>query len=103
MIRGEIPRQPLLVPGHETKPGTGPQPNRCGFCAFGYTDHMRSEILRIVFGFCLLLILAGLALAIALGKVEEKSSYGLMPLLVALAGLGGQFAQWCFGAGRKDE
>lgn len=50
----------------------------------------------MIFGFSILLILAGLALAIAMGKVEEATSYGLMPLLVALASLGGQFAQYAF-------
>lgn len=59
------------------------------------------DTLRMVFGFSLLVILAGLALAIAVGKVEEKSSYGLMPLLTALATLAGGFAQWAF-SGDKD-
>ena len=65
-----------------------------------------TEILRIVFGFCLLVILAGLALAIALGHVEEKTSYGLMPLMVAISSLATQFATWAFGGtkrGDKDE
>jgi hypothetical protein len=51
----------------------------------------------MIYGFMLLVILAGLAAAIALGKVEEQSSYGLMPLIVALATLSGGFAQWAFG------
>lgn len=55
-----------------------------------------SDTLRLIFGFCLLLILAGLALAIALGHVEEKTSYGLMPLLTTLATLAGGFTQWAF-------
>lgn len=49
------------------------------------------DTLRMCFGFSLLLILAGLALAIAIGHVEEKTSYGLMPLLTALATLAGGF------------
>ncbi len=64
---------------------------------------MPRDTLRMIFGFSLLLILAGLALAIAVGKVEEKTSYGLMPLLVAIAGLSGQFAQWAFGGKDKDD
>lgn len=60
-----------------------------------------SDVLRMIFGFSLLMILAGLALAIALGKVEEKTSYGLMPLLTALATLAGGFAQWAF-SGNKE-
>jgi len=63
-----------------------------------------SNTQRMVFGFSLLLILALLALAIALGKVEEKTSYGLMPLLTALATLAGGFAQWAFSnKDKKDE
>lgn len=54
----------------------------------------------MVFGFSLLVILALLALAIAMGKVEEKTSYGLMPLLTALATLAGGFAQWAFSSGK---
>lgn len=61
------------------------------------------DTLRMIFGFSLLLILAGLALAIALGKVEEKTSYGLMPLLTALATLAGGFCQWAFTSKDKDD
>lgn len=57
----------------------------------------------MIFGFCLLLILAGLALAIAVGKVEEKTSYGLIPLLTTLSTLAGGFAQWAFGGKDKPE
>lgn len=64
---------------------------------------MGRDTLRMVFGFSLLLILAGLALAIAMGHVEEKTSYGLMPLLVGISTLAGQFAQWAFSAKDKDE
>ncbi len=57
----------------------------------------RSDGLRMIYGLVLILILAGLALAIAIGHVEERTSYGLMPILMAIAGLSGQFAQWAFG------
>ncbi len=50
----------------------------------------------MIFGFSLLIILAGLALSIALGHVEEKSSYGLMPLLVGVSNLATQFASYAF-------
>ncbi len=63
----------------------------------------KSDLLRMVFGFSLLLILAGLALAIAVGHVEEKTSYGLMPLLTALATLSGGFAQWAFSTGKDRD
>ena len=59
--------------------------------------------LKVLFGFLNLLILAGLALAFGLGHVEEKSSYGLMPIITTLATLGGAFAQWAFGSNKKDE
>ncbi len=58
---------------------------------------------RMIFGFCLLTILAGLATAIALGKVEEITSYGLMPLLTTLSTLAGAFAQWAFNHKKDDE
>lgn len=60
------------------------------------------DTIRVIFGFCLLLILAGLSLAIALGKVEEKSSFGLTQLLTILTALGTQFANWAF-RGDKDK
>lgn len=59
------------------------------------------DMQRMIFGFGLLAIIAGLAVAIALGHVEERTSYGLMPLLTALATLAGGFAQWAFS--RKDD
>lgn len=59
-------------------------------------DKPNSDTLRMVFGFSLLVILAGLALAIAVGHVEEKTSYGLMPLLTTLSTLAGAFAQYAF-------
>ena len=63
----------------------------------------KSDFTRMCFGFSLLIILAGLALAIALGKVEEKTSYGLMPLLTSLATLAGGFAQWAFSSKHDDD
>lgn len=59
--------------------------------------------LKVIFGFCLLVIIAGLALAIALGRVEEKTSYGLQEILGILATLGGVFAQWAFGSKDKPQ
>ncbi len=51
---------------------------------------------RMCFGFLLLTILVGLALSIALGHVEERTSYGLMPLLMGVSNLATQFASWAF-------
>ncbi len=64
---------------------------------------LNSDMQRMVFGFCLLTILASLAAAIALGHVEEKTSYGLMPLLTTLSTLAGAFAQWAFSRKDKDD
>ncbi len=61
------------------------------------------EMQRMVFGFILLGIMAALAAAIALGHVEEKTSYGLMPLLTTLSTLAGAFAQWAFSHKDKDD
>ena len=61
------------------------------------------EMQRMIFGFILLGIMAALAAAIALGHVEEKTSYGLMPLLTTLSTLAGAFAQWAFSRKDKDD
>lgn len=52
----------------------------------------------MIYGVLILLVLGMLASRIAFGQVEEKTSYGLMPIIVALATLAGAFAQWAFGA-----
>jgi hypothetical protein len=51
---------------------------------------------RMIFGFCLLGILAFLSARVALGHVEMQSSYGLDILLGSLSTLTGSFAQWAF-------
>lgn len=50
----------------------------------------------MIFGFLLLMIIAGITVAVAMGEVKEATSYGLMPLLTMLATLAGAFAQWAF-------
>jgi len=64
---------------------------------------LSSDMQRMVFGFLLLGIMAALAAAIALGHVEEKTSYGLMPLLTTLSTLAGGFGQWAFSRKDKDD
>jgi hypothetical protein len=54
---------------------------------------------RMAFGFIALLVLAALAGGIAFGEIKEETSFGLMPLVVALANIGVMFAQWAFGKG----
>jgi hypothetical protein len=51
---------------------------------------------RMAFGFMILGILGMLALFFGLGKVEEKTSYGLIPIITALVTIAGAFAQWAF-------
>ncbi len=51
---------------------------------------------RMMFGFGVLLAIMILALIIALGKVEQQSSYGLEIVLGMLGPLAGGFGQWAF-------
>jgi hypothetical protein len=51
---------------------------------------------RIIFGFCLLIVISILAGIIALGKVEQATSHGLDIVLGSLATLAGGFSQWAF-------
>ena len=53
---------------------------------------------KAAFGFMLLLVIAGLALAIAIGHVEEKTSFGLQIILGCLTTISGGFAAWAFGS-----
>jgi len=55
-----------------------------------------SERWRMIFGMGLIVILAALALIIALGRVEQQTSYGLMPIIVALTAVSTTFANWAF-------
>jgi hypothetical protein len=54
-------------------------------------------------GFLLLILLAVLAMVIALGKVEQSTSYGLNIILGGLLTLAGGFTQWCFGESRSKD
>lgn len=51
---------------------------------------------KAAFGFLLLFVIAALALSIALGQVEEKTSYGLQEILGSLLTLAGGWAGWAF-------
>ena len=55
------------------------------------------EFLKIGLGYLLVILLGTLAVCIALGKVEEKTSHGLGPLLGCFQTLVGAFAGWSFG------
>ncbi len=58
---------------------------------------------RMIFGFCILALLAALASIIAIGHVEEKTSFGLQVVLGSLSSLAGGFAQWAFSSKEKAE
>lgn len=51
---------------------------------------------RMLFGFLILVVLAVLAAVIALGKVEQNTSFGLQYILGALSAMAGGFTQWAF-------
>ncbi len=55
------------------------------------------------FGFGILGIVFFLAVIIALGKVEQQTSYGLNIVLGSLATLAGGFAQWAFSSRDKSD
>lgn len=55
------------------------------------------EVMRLLYGLVIVIVLAVLAGVIALGHVEEKTSFGLMPIITALSALAGAFGQWAFG------
>jgi hypothetical protein len=52
---------------------------------------------KIIFGFSLLFCVTGLAAMVAIGHVEEKTSFGLPFLLGCFTTLAGSFATWAFG------
>lgn len=54
------------------------------------------ERLKVIYGFVLLLILGGLAAFFGVGHVEEKTSFGLMPVITTLSTLAGLFGGWAF-------
>lgn len=64
---------------------------------------MSLERLKMLYGFLLLLLLAVLATIIALGKVEQATSYGLLPIITSLATLSGAFANWAFKDPKRED
>jgi hypothetical protein len=67
------------------------------------TDNRLKIIFGYAFGFFVLGVYFTLALAIAMGHVEEKTSYGLVQVLTALGPLGGMFCGWAFGLSRNGK
>lgn len=52
--------------------------------------------LKIGLGYMIVLLLATLAGTIALGKVEQNTSFGLQQILGGLLVVSGMFSQWAF-------
>jgi hypothetical protein len=63
-------------------------------------DERLKMLLAYSFGFSTLLVYFILAMVIAIGHIEEKTSYGLPIVLGALGPLGGAFVGWAFGVSR---
>lgn len=59
--------------------------------------------LKMLFGFLLLICITLLAMLIAIGKVQQESSYGLPEILGGLLALAGGFANWAFGESRASQ
>ena len=57
---------------------------------------MNLQLLKMIFGFLLLVLLAVLAAIIALGEVRADTSHGLNEILGGLLVLAGGFAHWAF-------
>ncbi len=62
-----------------------------------------SERYRFILGAAIVGGLLLLAVAIALGKVEEKSSYGLTAIMAILAKVALDFSEWAYRPRRKDD
>jgi hypothetical protein len=58
---------------------------------------------KIMFGFAILLVLAGLATIIAIGKIHAETSFGLDIILGGLLTLSGGFAGWAFRDEKKQD
>lgn len=57
-----------------------------------------TDKLKLIFGFAILVILAGLAGIIALKNISAETSFGLESIVTALAALAGAFGNWAFGS-----
>jgi hypothetical protein len=64
---------------------------------------MKMDRYRLIIGFIVLLGLVALAVAVALGHVEEKSSFGLTAILAILAKVALDFSEWAFRSSKGTE
>ena len=69
---------------------------------FTYLASISLSQWKMTWGFILLLGILSLCARIALGHVEEKTSYGLTEIIGILAVLAGQWANWAFGESRTS-
>jgi hypothetical protein len=60
------------------------------------------ERYRFILGATIVGALLLLAIAIALGRVEEKTSYGLVPVVTILAKVALDFSEWAFRNRKED-
>jgi hypothetical protein len=58
---------------------------------------------RWIFGFALLFIIAFLSARVALGHVEQATSYGLDILLGGLINMAGAFGNWAFSGSKPTD
>jgi thiol:disulfide interchange protein len=62
----------------------------------GAPDPGWMPFVKLMFGFFILAVLAGLATIIAIGKIKAETSFGLDIILGGLLTLSGGFAGWAF-------
>lgn len=66
------------------------------------SDERLKILLSYLFGFSVLGVYFLLALAMALGKVDQQTSFGLDMVLTAMGPLGGLFCGWAFVKSQSD-
>lgn len=59
------------------------------------------ERLRLIFGFATLAAIVAIAVMVVTGRVEQQTSYGLEPILVALTSIATSFCHWAFSRDRS--
>lgn len=64
---------------------------------------MSSEIIKLMFGFVLLLLISGLAIVTLTLAEDAKNDPQISQILTMLSVLSGSFAQWAFSSGSKEK
>jgi hypothetical protein len=60
------------------------------------------DFMKLLFGFCLLLIIGFLIRGIAVNNVDERTSFGLRELILIIGMISTNFSQWAFGSRRES-